>query len=76
MLLVRLEDFKFLIDTQTNYEFSYKGINYNLTYGKDKKGDYIAFGERFFQKKYYSYKELLNDARIENSFFREMIEEL
>lgn len=73
---MNLEDFKFLIDTQTNYEFNFKGKNYNLTYGKDQKGNYIFFGERYFQEKFYSYGEFMNKAKIENYFFKEIIEDL
>ena len=68
------EDFIFLIETKKEYEFSYKNKNYNITYGQDKNGSYIALGERYMQQKYYSLGELLNQAKIENHYFKEMIE--
>lgn len=73
---MKREQFRFLIDTETVYEFKYKEKNYSISYGKDEKGSYIAFGERYLQEKYYSYGEFMNNARVENSFFREMIEDL
>ncbi len=71
------EEFRFLIDTKKPFEFSYKNKNYNLTFGKDDQGkEYIAFGERYMQKNYYSWGDLMNQAKVENSFLREMLEEL
>ncbi len=70
------EDFDFLIACKKPLEFTFRGIVYNLTYGKDEKGDYIAFGRLYEQQNFYSYGDLLNQARVENHFFREMIEEL
>ena len=71
------EEFRYLIDTKTEWEFSYKGKNYNLTYTREDDGkDYIAFGERYMQKKYSSFIELMNNAEIENSFLREILETL
>ncbi len=69
------DEFVFLINTKKELEFSYKGKNYNLTYDRDDRGqDLIVFGERFQGKKYSSLGEFLNEARIENHFFREMLE--
>ena len=45
----------FMINAKKEFEFSYKGKNYNLTYDRDDKGnDLIVFGERFQGKKYTS----------------------
>ena len=57
------------------YEFFYKGKTYNLTYGKDEKGEYILFGQLYEGKRFYSYGELMNEAKIDNHFFREMLED-
>lgn len=70
------EDFRFLIDTKKEYEFTYKGTAYNLTYGNEGGKDYIAFGERYMQKRFYSWGELMNEAKVLNSYLREMLEEL
>ena len=65
----------FKIETKTEFAFTYKGKEYNLTYGLDNQGkDYLLFGRTFEGEKYYSVKELLNKARIENHFFREMLD--
>ena len=71
------EDFIFKVETKTGWSFVYKEKEYNLTYGVDNSGrDYILFGRTFEGEKYYSVKELFNKARIENHFFREMLEDL
>lgn len=71
------EEFLFKIQTKTEFEFKYKGLDYNLTYGIEDGGkEYILFGRTYEGKKYYSAKELLVNARIENHFFREMLEDL
>lgn len=70
-----IEKFRFIIDTHQNFEFNFKGKDYNLTYDKDDSGkDFIVFGERYLGKKYESYGELMNKAQVENHFFREVLE--
>ena len=69
------EEFQFLIDTKKEYEFSYNGKKYNITYGTDEfHCDYIQFGELYTGTRWYSLGELLNEAKVENHYFREMIE--
>ena len=71
------EDVIFKIETKSEWSFTWKGLEYSLTYGVDNSGcDYILFGRTFEGEKYYSVKELFNKARIENHFFREMLEDL
>lgn len=70
------DDFRFLIDIQKPYEFTFNKVVYNITYGKDSKGSYIAFGRLYEQKRYYSYGELMNEARVENHFFKDVLEDL
>lgn len=70
-----LEQLIFKVETKSEFEFSYHGKNYNLTYGIDNAGkDYIAFGQTYEGVKYYSLKELLNKAKIENHYFKEMLD--
>ncbi len=72
---MKKEDFQFMIDSKKEFEFVYNGIKYNLTYGKDSEGkEYINFGRLYEGKNYYSYKDLMNNAKIENHFFKDMIE--
>ena len=68
-------DLYFMISAKKEYEFFYKGKTYNLTYGKDEKGEYILFGQLYEGKRFYSYGELMNEAKIDNHFFREMLED-
>lgn len=70
------EDLIFLIETRKEFEFTYKNVLYSMTYGSDKKGDYIALGRLYEPVRYYSFGEMMNEARIENHFFRELLEVL
>ena len=70
------EDLIFLIETKKEFEFTYKNVLYSMTYGSDKKGDYIALGRLYEPVRYYSFGEMMNEARIENHFFRELLEVL
>ena len=72
-----LDDFKFKIAVKQPLEFFHRGKTYNLTYGKDGEGDYIAFGRLYDTPvRYYSLEELLNEVKIENHFLREVIADL
>lgn len=69
------EQFIFLIETQKPFEFTYNNIVYNMTYDKNEKGEnVIIFGRLYEGKKYNSAGELLNNARIENHFFKDMLD--
>ena len=70
------EEFRFLIDSKKEWEFTYKNLVYTMTYGKDSRGEYIALGRLYEPVRYYSYGELMNEARIENSYFREVLQDL
>lgn len=69
------EQLFFLIATKKEQEFVYNGKTYNLTYDKD--GDnrsVIVFGELYQGQRYSDAGELLNTAKIENHFFKDMLE--
>lgn len=69
------EDFLYLIETKQPFEFSYHGKTYNMTYDKDEKGQTILiFGQLYEGKRYSSVGEFLNTARIENHFFKDMMD--
>ena len=70
------DDLVFLIETKKEFEFRYNGILYSMTYGSDSRGDYIALGRLYEPVRYYSFGEMMNEARIENHFFRELLEVL
>ncbi|MCR5437396.1 MAG: hypothetical protein K6E97_10080 [Treponema sp.] len=69
------DEFLFLIETRTEHEFVYKGKIYNLTYDKTDDGKtQIVFGPLFEGQKYNSTGEFLNKAKIENHFFKDMLD--
>ena len=69
------EQFIFLIETQKPFEFTYNNVVYNMTYDKNEKGETIIVSGRLDEgKKYKSAGELLNNARIENHFFKDMLD--
>ncbi len=69
------DDFLFLVETQTPHEFLYKGKLYNLTYDKAADGStIIVFGPLYQGSRYNSVGEFLNKARIENHFFKDMLD--
>lgn len=71
------EELIFCIETKKEFEFSFNEKNYNLTYDKDDNGkDWIVFGERYEGKKYSSYGEFINKARVENYFFKEILSDI
>ena len=69
------DDLIFLIQTKKEFEFKYNGKTYNMTYDKDKGGNnIIVFGQLYEGKNYKSFGELMNNARIENHFFKDMLD--
>ncbi|MCR4954631.1 MAG: hypothetical protein K6A43_11230 [Treponema sp.] len=68
------DDLFYLVSVKKNYEFSYNGKNYILTYDKIDGHDYILFGQLYETKKFESYGEFYNNAKVENHFFREMLD--
>ena len=71
------EHFMFLIASKKEIEFEFKGKTYIINYGKDNKGkDNIIFGQLYEGKPFEDVGDLLNNAKIENYFFKEIIEDL
>ena len=71
------DDLLFLIETKKEFEFKYNGKIYNMTYDVDKdKNLVIVFGQLYEGKIYKSFGELMNTARIENHFFKDMLEDI
>lgn len=68
------DDLLFLINARKEFEFTYRDKLYTMTYGKDEKGDYIALGRLYEPVRWYSFGEMMNQAKIENHFFREILE--
>ena len=71
------DDLLFLIRTKREFEFIYNGDTYNMTYDTDENGEtIIVFGRLYQGEKYKSFGELMNNARIENHFFKDMLEDI
>lgn len=68
-------DLFFYIESKKELEFVYNGKVYSLTYGKNSSGEeYIAFGRLYEQERFSSFKDLYARAKIDNSYFREMLD--
>ena len=71
------DEFLFLIQTEKPYEFTFCGVKYNITYDKDRSGNTgIVFGPLYEGKKYDSYGDFMNNAKVDNHFFREILPDL
>ena len=73
------DDLFFKIQTATPFEFTYNGKTYALTYDSEplkdgKRKQYIIFGQIFEGKKFEDFGDLINNAKVENHFFREMLD--
>ena len=69
------DDFLFLVETETIHDFIYKGKTYTITYDKTADGKkQIIFGDLADKQKYDSTGEFLNKAKIENHFFKDMLD--
>lgn len=69
------EEFYFLVETRKSFEFSYKGKSYNMTFEKGADGNTkIFFGQLYEEQTYDSVGEFLNTAKIENHFFKDMMD--
>lgn len=68
-------DLFFYTESKKELEFSYEGKTYLLSYGKDNSGkDCIFFGRLYEQEKFDSFKDLYARAKINNSYFKEMLD--
>lgn len=66
-----------MIETEQPLEFNFNGKKYCLTYDRAPGGKkWLVFGEQYVGVKYDSYGELMNNARVENCYFRELIPDL
>ena len=75
MLLMTKDDFLFLVETETIHDFVYKGKTYTITYDKSPDGrKLIVFGDIADKTRYDSVGEFLNKAKIENHFFKDMLD--
>ena len=72
-----IDAFNYLVAVKKPLEFAHNGKTYNLTYGKDAQGDYLAFGRLYdVPAVYRDVTELLNEVKLENHFLREVLQDL
>lgn len=71
------DELYFKIQAEIIMNFKFQGNTYRISYDKDSKGVvWIVFGTDWDSKRYSSYGEFINDATIDNYFFRELLEDL
>ena len=68
------DDLIFYIQTKKEFEFKYNGKIYNMTYDDTAGKSFIIFGRLYEGVRYNSYGELMNNARIENHFLKDMLD--
>ncbi len=72
-----LKTLQFYTEIKKDYEFSYNNKKYDLSYKKDDSGkDIILFGEQYQQDVFHSFSDLISNAKIDNSFFKEILKTL
>ncbi len=69
------DDFYFKIQVKQTMEFKYNNILYNINYDKTSDGkEIILFGRLYEEQKFHSYGDLMNNAKVENHFLKDMLE--
>ena len=69
------DDFYFKIQVKQTIEFKYNSILYNINYDKTSDGkEIILFGRLYEEQKFHSYGDLMNNAKVENHFLKDMLE--
>lgn len=77
IFIMTKDEIYFYIQSKKEFEFVFKGKTYVLNYDKDDSGkEYIVFGQLYEGKRFESYGDLMNHAKVENHFFRELLEDL
>lgn len=72
-----LDDLYFTIQVKKCIEFIHNNITYHIVYDKDSAGkEIIKFGPLYEEEVFYSYGELVNNAKVENYYLRYFIENL
>lgn len=69
------DDLYFYTEVKKTLEFQYNNKTYLLSYGTDADGHpCLEFGELYAQEKFSCYQDLYVRAKVENSYFREMLD--
>lgn len=71
------DDLYFYIQTKKPLEFKFNDKTYRLYYDTDSYGkDIIFFGQIFEGKPFDSFGDLMNKAKVENYFFKDLLEDI
>lgn len=74
---MKIDDLYFYTQVKKVLEFSHNNETYRLEYDKTIDGkDIIKFGPQYEEKKYYSFGEFLNNAKVGNHDLKYFIESL
>ena len=69
------DDFYFKIQVKQTMEFKYNSRLYNSNYDQTSDGkEIILFGRLYEEQKFHSYGDLMNNAKVENHFLKDMLE--
>lgn len=71
------DDLFFYLQTKRNLEFKFKDKTYSLLCDKDNNGkDIFVFGRLYEGQPYSSFGELMNQAKIDNYFFKDLLDDI
>ena len=71
------DELYFNIQTKKNLEFKFNEKIYTLMYDKDSSGnEIIVFGRLYEGKKFSSFGDLMNNAKIDNYFFKDLLDDI
>jgi len=70
------DDLYFYVSAKKELEFVFNGERYTLNYEQERGSQVIIFGPIYDKKKYDSFGQLMNEAKVENHYFRELLEDL
>ncbi len=70
-------ELKFTLETVGRFDFTHDGTDYTLLLDTDEKGNQqIRFSRSFQETKFSSWGELMNQAKVENHYFKYVLREL
>lgn len=70
-------DLKFILETIGRFDFNHSGSDYTIFLDKDGNGkSSFRFGRQYEFTKYSSWGEMMNEAKVENHYFKSVLREL
>lgn len=66
----------FILDTVGRFDFTFSGSEYTLILEKGTRGEEIRFGRQYDFVKYDSWGEFMNKAKVENHYFKYVLNDL